>query len=125
VARADRSRRAGRWSGRRAGWRSTSTATKERPGWNLERLNELELYLVETSGHTGYRTVFGGRPLPLPRELRARSANPIGLRDLVVIEGLEFCRSAGRGPAAHAGFAEALDWVAVQAALLESAESGR
>ena len=30
--------------------------TKGALGWNLEKLNELQLYLVEDELHTGYRT---------------------------------------------------------------------
>src|SRR5205085_194008 len=38
--------------------------TKGALGWNLERLNELQLYVAEDELHTGYRTVFGGDRFP-------------------------------------------------------------
>lgn len=94
-------------------------------GWNLERLSELELYLVEDELHTGYRTVLGGERFPYHGRFVPGSGNPIGFEDLVVIEDYEFCRSVVEGRPHSPGFTEALDWVAVQAALLESADSGR
>jgi hypothetical protein len=52
------------------------------------------------------------------------SANAIGFEDLVVIEDYEFCRSVAEGREHHPGFAEAVEWVSVQSALLKSAQSG-
>ena len=94
-------------------------------GWNLEKLNELQLYLVEDEPHTGYRTVFGGDRFPYHGHFVPGSANGIGFEDLVVIEDYEFCRSVVEGRAHDPGFAEAVEWVSVQAALLRSAETGR
>jgi predicted dehydrogenase len=94
-------------------------------GWNLERLNELQLYLVEDEPHTGYRTVFGGDRFPYHGNFVPGSANGIGFEDLVVIEDYEFCRSVTAGREHEPGFSDAVDWVSVQAALLRSAGSGR
>jgi predicted dehydrogenase len=99
--------------------------TKGALGWNLEKLNELQLYLVEGEPHTGYRRVFGGDRFPYHGHFVPGSANGIGFEDLVVIEDYEFCRSVAAGRAHEPGFADALDWVSVQAALLRSDESGR
>jgi predicted dehydrogenase len=93
-------------------------------GWNLEKLNELQLYLVEDVPHTGYRTVFGGERFPYHGNFVPGSANGIGFEDLVVIEDYEFCRSVAEGREHRPGFADAVEWVSVQAALLNSAESG-
>jgi predicted dehydrogenase len=93
--------------------------------WNLEKLNELELYLAEDELHTGYRTVFGGDRFPYHGKFVPGSANGIGFEDLVVIEDYEFCRSVAEGRKHQPGFAEAVDWVSVQAALLRSVETGR
>ena len=98
--------------------------TKGALGWNLEKLNELQLYLVEDEAHTGYRTVFGGDRFPYHGHFVPGSANGIGFEDLVVIEDYEFCRSVAAGREHEPGFADAVDWVSVQAALLRSAESG-
>jgi predicted dehydrogenase len=93
-------------------------------GWNLEQLNELQLYLAEDELHTGYRTVFGGDRFPYHGHFVPGSANAIGFEDLVVIEDYEFCRSVAAGRAHRPEFADAVEWVSVQAALLKSAESG-
>jgi len=98
--------------------------TKGALGWNLEKLNELQLYLVEDEAHTGYRTVFGGDRFPYHGNFVPGSANGIGFEDLVVIEDYEFCRSVAAGREHEPGFADAVDWVSVQAALLRSAGSG-
>jgi predicted dehydrogenase len=99
--------------------------TKGALGWNLEKLNELQLYLAEDELHTGYRTVFGGDRFPYHGNFVPGSANGIGFEDLVVIEDYEFCRSIAAGREHHPGFAEAVEWVSVQAALLKSAQSGQ
>jgi predicted dehydrogenase len=93
-------------------------------GWNLERLNELEVYLAEDELHTGYRTVFGGDRFPYHGHFVPGSANAIGFEDLVVIEDYEFCRAIVEGREFRPSFADAIEWVSVQAALLASARSG-
>jgi predicted dehydrogenase len=98
--------------------------TKGALGWNLERLNELQLYLVEDVPHTGYRTVYGGDRFPYHGHFVPGSANGIGFEDLVVIEDYEFCRSVAEGREHTPGFREAVEWGAVQAALLRSAQTG-
>jgi predicted dehydrogenase len=98
--------------------------TKGALGWNLEKLNELQLYLVEDEPHTGYRTVFGGDRFPYHGHFVPGSANGIGFEDLVVIEDYEFCRSIAGGREHSPGFADAVQWVSVQDALLRSAQTG-
>jgi predicted dehydrogenase len=99
--------------------------TKGALGWNLEKLNELQLYLVEDEPHTGYRTVFGGDRFPYHGHFVPGSANGIGFEDLIVIEDYEFCRSIAEGRQHRPGFADAVECVSVQAALLRSAQTGR
>ena len=79
--------------------------TKGALGWNLEKLNELQLYLVEDELHTGYRTVFGGDRFPYHGHFVPGSANGIGFEDLVVIEDYEFCRAVAEGRAHEPSFA--------------------
>jgi predicted dehydrogenase len=98
--------------------------TKGALGWNLEKLNELQVYVVEDTPHTGYRTVFGGDRFPYHGNFVPGSANGIGFEDLIVIEDYEFCRSIVEGRPHKPGFAEAVEWVSVQAALLESVQTG-
>jgi predicted dehydrogenase len=99
--------------------------TKGALGWNLEKLNELQLYLAEDTLDTGYRTIYGGDRFPYHGNFVPGSANSIGFEDLVVIEDYEFCRSLAEGRPHSPSFAEALEWVGVQAALLKSVASGR
>jgi predicted dehydrogenase len=94
-------------------------------GWNLEKLNELQLYLVEDEPHTGYRTVFGGDRFPYHGHFVPGSANGIGFEDLVVIEDYEFCRSIAERREHRPSFGDAVEWVSVQAALLRSVQSGQ
>jgi predicted dehydrogenase len=99
--------------------------TKGAAGWNLEKLNELQVYVAEDVPHTGYRTVFSGDRFPYHGHFVPGSANGIGFEDLVVIEDYEFCRSVLEERRHNPGFAEAVEWVSVQAALLRSVESGK
>jgi predicted dehydrogenase len=99
--------------------------TKGALGWNLEKLNELEVYLAEDGLETGYRTVFGGDRFPYHGNFVPGSANGIGFEDLVVVEDYEFCRSVAEERPHRPGFDDAVAWVSVQAALLKSVQSGR
>jgi len=98
--------------------------TRGAVGWNLERMNELQVYLAEDELHTGYRTVFGGDRFPYHGHFVPGSANGIGFEDLVAIEDFEFCRAIAEERPFAPGFGEAVEWVSVQAALLRSAQSG-
>ena len=99
--------------------------TRGAAGWNLEQLNELRLYRLTDDPGSGYTTVFGGDRFPYHGNFVPGSANGIGFEDLVVIEDYEFCRSIASERPHSPGFAEAVELVSVQAALLKSVESGR
>jgi predicted dehydrogenase len=99
--------------------------TQGAAAWNLERLNELQLYLASDEPHTGYTTVLGGDRFPYHGAFVPGSANAIGFEDLVTIEDYEFCAAVAEGRPHVPGFAEALELVSVQAAMLESCRSGR
>ena len=92
--------------------------------WNLERLNELELYLAGDEPHTGYTTVFGGDRFPCHGNFVPGNANAIGFEDLIAIEDYEFLQAMARGEQFRPGFDEALAYVAFQSALVRSWESG-
>jgi predicted dehydrogenase len=94
-------------------------------GWNLERMNELQLYLATDEPHSGYTTVYGGDRFPYHGRFVPGNANGIGFEDLIAIEDYEFCRSVAEGRPHSPGFEDALAAVSVQAALLRSCESGR
>jgi predicted dehydrogenase len=94
-------------------------------GWNLERMNELQLYLATDEPHSGYTTVFGGDRFPYHGRFVPGNANGIGFEDLIAIEDYEFCRSVAEGRPHSPSFEDALAAVSVQAALLASSDSGR
>jgi len=98
--------------------------TKGALSWNLERLNELQVYFADSGPDTGYTTVFGGDRFPYHGNFVPGSANGIGFEDLVAIEDYEFLNAVARGEPYEPGFDAALDYVAVQAALIRSWESG-
>jgi predicted dehydrogenase len=93
--------------------------------WNLERMNELQLYLATDEPHSGYTTVYAGDRFPYHGRFVPGNANGIGFEDLVAIEDFEFCRSVAEGRPHSPSFEDALAAVSVQAALLRSCESGR
>jgi len=94
-------------------------------GWNLEHLNELELYRATADRGSGYTRVYGGERFPPHGAFVPGSANGIGFEDLVTIEDAAFCAAVADRRPFSPGFDEALAWVSVQAALLRSAASGR
>jgi predicted dehydrogenase len=92
--------------------------------WNLERLNELRVYLASDEAHTGYTTVLGGDRFPYHGNFAPGNANGIGFEDLIAIEDYEFLNAIARQQPHEPGFDAALDYVAVQAALVRSWGSG-
>ena len=92
--------------------------------WNLERMNEMELYLGGEDPR-GYRTVYAGDAFPYHGAFVAGTGNGIAYEDLVTIEDHEFLRAVAADEPFTPGFAEAVDYVSVQAALLRSHGSGR
>ena len=98
--------------------------TKGALAWNLERLNELRVYLPDQGPDTGYTTVFAGDRFPYHGSFVPGSANAIGFEDLVAIEDYEFLNAVARGEPHEPGFDAALAYVSVQAALVRSWDSG-
>jgi predicted dehydrogenase len=94
-------------------------------GWSLERINELRLYRASSDRGTGYTSVLGGERFGHHGVFVPGSGNPIGFEDLVAIEDYEFCRAVTEGRAFEPSFEQALDWAAVQEALLRSHQTGR
>jgi predicted dehydrogenase len=94
--------------------------------WNLERMNEIELYQAGTTGSArGYQTVYAGGDHPYHGAFVAGTGNGIAYEDLVSIEDHEYLTAVAEDRRFNPGFAEAVDYVSVQAALLKSHESGR
>jgi len=97
--------------------------TKGAANWNLETMNEMGLFLVDDTAR-GYTTVRGGDRYPYHGAFVPGDANAIGFEDLVTIEDYEFLNAVAAGRQHSASFAEAVDYVSVQAALLKSTETG-
>jgi len=96
--------------------------TKGSLKWNLETMNELQLFLAKDQAR-GYTTVYAGDRYPYHGHFVPGDANSIGYEDLKVIEDYEFLSSVAAGRQHQPGFAEAIDYVSVQDALLRSWES--
>jgi len=92
--------------------------------WNLETMNELELFLTKDQAR-GYTTVYAGDRYPYHGHFVPGDANAIGYEDMKVIEDFEFLSSIAAGRQHQPGFAEAIDYVSVQDALLRSWKSER
>lgn len=90
--------------------------------WNLEQMNELQVYL-DGSPATGYTTVFGGDTYGDHGAFVPGRANPIGFEDLVTIEDHHFATAVAAGEPFDPGFDAAVRYVDVQDALLRSWQS--
>ncbi|HET7763229.1 MAG TPA: Gfo/Idh/MocA family oxidoreductase, partial [Phycicoccus sp.] len=88
--------------------------------WNHERINELQYYAVTDSPDSGYTTVFGGERFPFHGAFVPGQANSIGFEDLVTIQDHAFLEALATGTRFSPGFAEAVDVVSVQQALIDS-----
>ena len=100
--------------------------TRGAVSWNFETMNELRIFLRDSSPrHEGYTTVHSGDRFPYHGRFVPGDANAIGFEDLKVIEDYEFLSSVAAERPHHPGFADALEVVRVQAALVRSWESGR
>jgi predicted dehydrogenase len=91
--------------------------------WNFERINELRVY-QPAGPDSGWTTVLGGDRFPYHGAFVPGAGNAIGFEDLVAIEDHEFLQSVATGQPFAPGFAEAAEFAAVQAALIESWNTG-
>lgn len=94
--------------------------------WNLETMNEMEVFLVDESGRAprGYTKVYAGDRYPFHGHFVPGDANSIGYEDLKVIENFNFLTAVASGEQHQPGFAEAVDYVSFQDAWVRSCESG-
>jgi predicted dehydrogenase len=93
--------------------------------WNLETMNEMRVYLADDGLASGYRTVYGGERFPYHGNFVPGNANGIGFEDLIVIEDYELCSAVAERRPHHPGFEDALAYVTVQQAVLQSCDTGR
>lgn len=99
--------------------------TRGAAGWSLEDLNRLWLYRATEDRGTGYALVRGGDRFGHHGAFVPGAGNSIGYEDLVAIEDHEFCEAIAADRPYEPGFDAALQWAAVQEALLRSADSRR
>lgn len=101
--------------------------TKGALRWNLETMNELEVFLVDDAGQAprGYTKVYASDRYPYQGHFVPGDANSIGYEDLKVIENYEFLSAVTRGQQHEPGFAQAVEYVSFQSAWLRSCHSGR
>ena len=83
------------------------------------------MYLATDEPHSGYTTVFGGERFGDHGAFVPGRANPIGFEDLVTIEDHHFLTAVAERRPFDPGFAAALAYAKVQAALLASWETKR
>ena len=100
--------------------------TKGALRWNLETMNEMDVFIVDDSGQAprGYTKVYAGDRYPYHGHFVPGDANAIGYEDLKVIENFEFLTAVTRGEQHEPGFAEAVGYVSFQSAWLRSCETG-
>ncbi|MCP3935291.1 MAG: Gfo/Idh/MocA family oxidoreductase [Actinomycetia bacterium] len=100
--------------------------TKGALRWNLETMNELEVFLVDETNTAprGYTKVRAGDRYPYHGNFVPGDANSIGYEDMKVIENHEFLTAVAAGVQHEPGFAQAVDYVSFQDAWLRSCESG-
>jgi len=98
--------------------------TKGALAWNFERLNELQYYRHDpATKETGWTTIFGGDRFPFHGAFVPGQANAIGFEDIVATEDFVFLEALATGGQFTPGFAEAVDVVSVQQALINSWDS--
>jgi len=93
--------------------------------WDLEKLNQLRLYLPDEQPTDGFIAVLAGDAYPHQGNFVPGGGNSIGYEDLKVIEALEFLRSVAAGRPHHPGFDDALRVASVLDTMTRSWESGR
>jgi predicted dehydrogenase len=100
--------------------------TKGALRWNLETMNEMQVFLVDEAGRAprGYTTVYAGDRYPFHGRFVPGDANSIGYEDLKVIENYAFLSAVASGEQHQPGFAEAVEYVSFQDAWIRSCQTG-
>jgi len=92
--------------------------------WNLETMNELQLYLPDETPADGYVRVLAGDAFPHHGNIVPGGGNSIGYEDLKVFEDLEFLRAVVGQRESSVTFADALAAAEVEAAMARSWDTG-
>ncbi len=100
--------------------------TKGALKWNFERMNELQLYLPDSSGeHEGTTLIQSSPQHPSYVEFYTGPAISMGFDDLKLIEAVQFLSSVASRKQGEPGFREALAVAEVQEAMQRSWKSER
>ncbi len=103
----------------------TVYGTRGAISWNLETMNQLQVYVAGHPALRGWTTMNGGDRFPYHGSFVPGDANGIGFEDIIAIEDHEFCTALATGRPFDPGFPAAVRYVSVQDAILRSIESGR
>src|SRR3712207_1513632 len=94
--------------------------------WELERMNELEVFRASADGaDDGYTTVLAGVQHPDFAAFQPGAGVPMGYDDLRVLEARRFLTSVREGEQREPGVADMLACARVLEAIERSAASGR
>ncbi len=112
--------------GEKLGLRFQINGTTGAMHWSLERMNELDLYLLETEDpvRDGYINLRSGPEMPHHANFNPAQGLQISYDDLKVIEMYEFLRAIAEDRPSVPGLAEAVAVGAVAEAMRRSWESG-
>ena len=111
--------------GRHVEMRFEVHGTKGALSWDVQRMNELEVYLPLTTGDEGYATIFMKPGHPEYARFQPGPALPMSFDDLKVIEAHLFLESVLDGQQRAPGVREMLQTAKVIDAMARSVESGR
>jgi predicted dehydrogenase len=92
--------------------------------WNFQRLNELELYRVDSTGDRGYRTVFAAPSMGDFGRFQPGAGISMGYDDLKVTEACKFLTSIAEDRQREPGMPEIVSAMRVVDAMDRSCESG-
>jgi len=99
--------------------------TKGALSWDLERMNELQLYLPGVDGkHDGYMRLLGSDRYPLHGNFNPGDGLGLSYEDTKVIEAQQFLQAVAAGQPAAPNFQDALAVAEVHAAMTRSWGSG-
>lgn len=99
--------------------------TKGTLRWNFARMNEIELYLPDSSGaHDGFTTISAGPQHPAHGNFGPNATICLGYNDLKVIEAYQFLNSIVTGKQSAPSLADGLLTANVLAALTRSQANG-
>jgi hypothetical protein len=91
--------------------------------WDLEKLNQLKLYLPEEQPADGFIEVLSGDAFPHQANFVPGGGNSIGYEDMKVIETLEFLKSVAAEKQHYPNFSDAVAVASVLDAMTRSWQS--